>query len=193
MVSDVPPIAMMRDKEALPADVQEMLGTKALPMREQLDYLEHQFKRRPAGGTLHWAVAPFAPQRCTPGMLEGCAALAEKHDLAVYTHAYETPRPGADRARERFAAHDGSLITYMKNSGLLGPRPQHRAQRVDLAPPRWTRWAQADAGIVLNHLSNLKLKSGNRAGRRPARVPACGWVSAATIAAAATCRACSRR
>jgi hypothetical protein len=30
-----------------------MLGTKALPMREQLDYLEHQFKQRPAGGTLH--------------------------------------------------------------------------------------------------------------------------------------------
>src|SRR4030088_1981041 len=82
MVSDVPPIAMMRDKDSLPADVQEMLGTKALPMREQLDYLEHQFKRRPAIGTLHWAVAPFAPQRCTPKMLEGCAELAQKHDLS---------------------------------------------------------------------------------------------------------------
>src|SRR6516164_9275366 len=121
MVSDVPPIAMVRHKESLPADVQEMLGTKALPMREQLDYLEHQFKRRPAGGTLHWAVAPFAPQRCTGDMLARCAALAESHDLAVYTHAYET-RGQALIAREEFAAHDGSLITYMKNSGLLGPR-----------------------------------------------------------------------
>ncbi len=63
---DVPAIAMVRDKDSLPSDVQEMLGTKALPMREQLDYLEHQFKRHPATGALHWAVAPFAPQRCTP-------------------------------------------------------------------------------------------------------------------------------
>ena len=64
--ADVPPIAMVRHRDSLPADVQEMLGTKALPMREQLDYLEHQFGRHPAGGTLHWAIAPFAPQRCTP-------------------------------------------------------------------------------------------------------------------------------
>ena len=46
--ADVPPIAMVRHKDSLPADVQEMLGTKALPMREQLDYLEHQLERHPA-------------------------------------------------------------------------------------------------------------------------------------------------
>jgi 5-methylthioadenosine/S-adenosylhomocysteine deaminase len=158
MVSDVPPIAMVRHKESLPADVQEMLGTKALPMREQLDYLEHQFKRRPAGGTLHWAVAPFAPQRCTGEMLAGCAALAEKHDLAVYTHAYET-RGQALIAREEFAAHEGSLITYMKNSGLLGPR-LNIVHSVWISRAEMEQMAQADAGIVLNHMSNLKLKSG---------------------------------
>ena len=70
MVWDVPPIAMVRHRDSLPPDVQEMLGVTSLPMREQLDYLEHQFKRRPARGTLHWAIAPFAPQRCTPKMLE---------------------------------------------------------------------------------------------------------------------------
>src|ERR1700694_1710727 len=102
MVSDVPPIAMVRHKDSLPHDIQDMLGTKALPMREQLDYLEHQFKHRPAGGTLHWAIAPFAPQRCTPKMLEALAELADKHDLAVYTHVYET-RGQALIARELFA------------------------------------------------------------------------------------------
>jgi 5-methylthioadenosine/S-adenosylhomocysteine deaminase len=158
MVSDVPPIAMVRHKESLPADVQEMLGTKALPMREQLDYLEHQFKRRPAGGTLHWAVAPFAPQRCTAQMLEGCAALAERHDLAVYTHAYET-RGQALIAREEFAAHEGSLITYMKNSGLLGPR-LNIVHSVWISRAEMEQMAAADAGIVLNHMSNFKLKSG---------------------------------
>src|SRR5215472_6470844 len=65
--------------------VQDMLGTKGRPIAEQLAYLEHQFKRHPAGGTLHWAIAPFAPQRCSPNMLQGCAELADKYDLAVYT------------------------------------------------------------------------------------------------------------
>src|ERR1700731_603830 len=90
MVWDVPSIAMVRHRDTLPQDVQEMLGVTSLPMREQLDYLEPQFKHRPARGTLHWAIAPFAPQRCTPKMLEALAALADKHALAVYTHVYET-------------------------------------------------------------------------------------------------------
>src|SRR5215468_151295 len=112
MVWDVPPIAMVRHKDVLPADVQDMLGTKVRRMQDQLDYLEHQFKRHPAVGTVHWAVAPFAPQRCTPQMLEGCAALADKHDLSVYTHVYET-KGQALIARELFAQHDRSLIGYL--------------------------------------------------------------------------------
>jgi cytosine/adenosine deaminase-related metal-dependent hydrolase len=158
MVWDVPPIAMVRHKDTLPADVQEMLGTKALPMQEQLDYLEHQLERHPAVGTVHWAVAPFAPQRCTPQMLEGCAALADKHDLSVYTHVYET-RGQVVIARELFAQHDGSLISYLENTGLLGPR-LNIVHSVWITRPEMDRMAAADAGIVLNHLSNLKLKSG---------------------------------
>jgi cytosine/adenosine deaminase-related metal-dependent hydrolase len=158
MVADVPPIAMVRHKDSLPADVQEMLGIKALPMREQLDYLEHQFRRHPATGTLHWAIAPFAPQRCTPKMLEGCAELAEKHDLAVYTHVYET-KGQALIARELFADNDGSLISYLEHAGLLGPR-LNIVHSVWISRPEMERMAAAGAGIVLNHLSNLKLKSG---------------------------------
>jgi len=158
MVWDVPPIAMVRHKDSLPADVQEMLGTTARPVRDQLDYLEHQFARHPAGGTLHWAIAPFAPQRCTPKMLEGCAELAHKHDLAVYTHVYETIGQVLI-ARELFAHHDGSLIRYLDSVGLLGPR-LNIVHSVWISRPEMDRMAAADAGIVLNHLSNMKLKSG---------------------------------
>jgi 5-methylthioadenosine/S-adenosylhomocysteine deaminase len=158
MVSDVPAIAMVRHKENLPSDVQDMLGTKALPIREQLDYLEHQFTRHPASGTLHWAIAPFAPQRCTQKMLEGCAELAHKHDLPVYTHVYET-RGQALIARELFGDHDQSLITYLDKTGLLGPR-LNIVHSVWISRREMDLMAQADAGIVLNHLSNLKLKSG---------------------------------
>ena len=158
MVWDIPPIAMVRNKDSLPPDVQEMLGTAGRPVRDQLDYLESQFNRHPAAGTLHWAVAPFAPQRCTPKMLQGCADLVHKHDLAVYTHVYET-RGQALIAREQFGAHDGSLITYLERNGLLGPR-LNIVHSVWITRGEADRMAAADAGIVLNHLSNMKLKSG---------------------------------
>jgi 5-methylthioadenosine/S-adenosylhomocysteine deaminase len=135
-----------------------MLGNKPRPIQEQFDYLEHQFNRHPAGGTLHWAVAPFAPQRCTPKMLQGCADLAHKHDLAVYTHVYET-RGQALIAREQFGAYDGSLISYLERNGLLGPR-LNIVHSVWISRAEMDRMAAADAGIVLNHLSNMKLKSG---------------------------------
>jgi 5-methylthioadenosine/S-adenosylhomocysteine deaminase len=158
MVWDIPPIAMVRHKDRLPPAVQEMLGNKPRSIREQLNYLEHQFKRYPASGTLHWAIAPFAPQRCTPKMLEGCAELAHKYDLAVYTHVYET-RGQALIARELFADHNGSLISYMDNVGLLGPR-LNIVHGVWISRREIDRMAAADAGIVLNQLSNFKLKSG---------------------------------
>jgi len=158
MVWDIPPIAMVRNGDDLPADVRDMLGTVGRPVRDQLDYLEQQFNKHPAAGTLHWAVAPFAPQRCTPKMLQGCAELAEKRDLAVYTHVFET-RGQVLIAREQFADHDGSLISYLEHNGLLGPR-LNIVHSVWITRREMDRIAAADAGIVLNHLSNMKLKSG---------------------------------
>jgi len=157
MVSDIPPISMIRYKEILPTDVQEMLGTKATPLREQLDYLDSQIKRQ-SGDTVHWAVAPFAPQRCTAKMLEGCAELAQRHDLPVYTHVYET-RGQALIARDCFAKYNHSLINYLDSTGILGPR-LNIVHSVWISRSEIDRMAEADAGIVLNHLSNLKLKSG---------------------------------
>src|SRR6478752_8844078 len=159
MVWDIPPIAMVRHRDSLPSDVQDMLGTVGRPIQDQLDYLERQFDRHAGTGPLHWAVAPFAPQRCSPKMLQGCAELSHKHDLPVYTHVYET-RGQRLIARELFAEHDGSLITYMERNGLLGAK-LNIVHSVWITRPEMDRMAAADAGIVLNHLSNLKVKSGN--------------------------------
>lgn len=158
MVWDVAPIAMVRDKDRLPANVQEMLGTAGRPVKDQADYLEHQFNKHKAGGTLHWAVAPFAPQRCSPKMLQCCCELADKHDLPIYTHVYET-RGQVLIAKEQFAEHDGSLISYLENNGMLNRR-LNIVHSVWISRKEMDRMAAADAGIVLNHLSNLKLKSG---------------------------------
>lgn len=157
MVADIPSVGMVRHKDALPPEIQDMLGTKALPMRDQLEFLDAQLRRHPADGTLHWAVAPFAPQRCTPKMLEGCGALAETHNLPIYTHVYET-RGQALIARE-LAEFGGSFIAYMDKAGLLGPR-LNIVHSVWITRAEMDRMAAAGAGIVLNHLSNLKLKSG---------------------------------
>jgi 5-methylthioadenosine/S-adenosylhomocysteine deaminase len=91
-------------------------------------------------------------------MLQGCAELADKYDLPVYTHVYET-RGQALIARDLFADHGGSLINYMDNVGLLGPR-LNIVHSVWISREEIDRMAAADAGIVLNQLSNLKLKSG---------------------------------
>lgn len=158
MVWDIPPVAMMRHGDSLPPAVQEMLGNKGRPIQDQFDYLEAQFKRHPGGGTLHWAVAPFAPQRCSPKMLERCAELAAKYDLPVYTHVYET-RGQRLIAGELFEKHGGSLIGYLDDCGLVGPR-LNIVHSVWISRAEMDRLAAADAGIVLNQLSNMKLKSG---------------------------------
>ena len=158
MVFDIPAVAMLRFKDILPPDIQEMMGTSALGAQEQIDFLEAQIKRHPARDTLHWAVGPFAPQRCTPELLEGCADLAARHDLGVYIHAYET-RGQFVMAREEYADYGGSFITYLDEAGLLNHR-LNIAHSVWLAREEMDRMAAADAGAVLNHLSNMKLKSG---------------------------------
>lgn len=158
MVWDIPAVAMMRHAADLPSEVQAMLGNEPRPIADQFGYLEHQLKRHPARGTLHWALGPFAPQRCSPKMLEGCAEFAEKHDLPVYTHVYET-RGQRLIARELFKKHGSSLIRYMDDCGLLGPR-LNIVHSVWISRPEIDQMATADAGIVINQLSNMKLKSG---------------------------------
>jgi 5-methylthioadenosine/S-adenosylhomocysteine deaminase len=158
MLSDVPAIGMLHHKDILPADVQEMLGTRAPPARAQLDFLDAQFKRDRAASTLHWAVAPFAPQRCTAKMLEGCAELAQSHNLCIYTHVYET-RGQVLIARDQFKRYGGSLINYLDSTGVLGPR-LNIVHSVWISRSEMERMAAADAGVILNHLSNMKLKSG---------------------------------
>jgi cytosine/adenosine deaminase-related metal-dependent hydrolase len=91
-------------------------------------------------------------------MLEGCAELAERHDLPVYTHVYET-RGQVLVARDSYAHHGGSFINYLESVGLLSQR-LNIVHSVWISREEMDRMAAAGAGIVLNHLSNLKLKSG---------------------------------
>jgi cytosine/adenosine deaminase-related metal-dependent hydrolase len=158
MVFDIPAAAMVAHRDMLPDEIQAMIGNVAPGAREQIDFLDAQMNRKPAGGTLHWATAPFAPQRCTPAMLEMCAEFAERHDLPVYTHVYET-RGQAVMARERWRDHGGSFIRFLKSCGLLNHR-LNIAHSVWISRREMDWMAEADAGAVVNATANLKLKSG---------------------------------
>ncbi|MDC0032971.1 amidohydrolase family protein [Alphaproteobacteria bacterium] len=158
MVFDIPAIGMIRDRDLLPPEIQEMLGTKAGTAKDQLEILEKELKRRPAGHLVHWAVGPFAPQRCSLDLLAGCADLAERHDLGIYTHMYET-RGQAVIAREQYGKYGGSFIGYVAEAGMLNHR-FNIAHSVWITRDEIDRMAEANAGVVLNHNSNLKLKSG---------------------------------
>ena len=159
MVSDVPAVGMMCFKDILPDEVHEMIGAKALgTAKDQLAFLDAEIKRRPNSATTHWGVGPFAPQRASLELLEGCADLAERHDLGIYIHVYES-KGQVVMAREFFGDHGGSFINYMDAAGILNRR-LNIAHSVWIDRDEMDRMADVDAGAVLNHLSNMKLKSG---------------------------------
>jgi cytosine/adenosine deaminase-related metal-dependent hydrolase len=158
-MQDVPPIESVLGLAAdMPAELQALYGAACLPRQEQIDFVLRQMERHPAGGRLHWALGPSAPQRCSAELLEATAALSRERDLPVYTHVYET-RGQALLAREKYRKHGGSFIRYLKDCGLLGPRLSI-AHSVWIARDEMRMMREADAAIVLNHLSNLKIKSG---------------------------------
>jgi len=158
MVFDIPAAQMIRYADELPEEVREMMGNWAREPQWQLDFLNAQIERRPAKDNIHWAVGPFAPQRCSLELLAGCAEIAEKHDLGIYTHMYET-RGQRVIANEAFKDFGGSFVTYVDKAGMLNRR-FNIAHSVWISREEMDRMAEADAGIVLNHNSNYKLKSG---------------------------------
>ena len=144
-------------RELVPPAEQEIIGTGRDAPGPQVHFVEEQAKRR-RHPLLHWALAPSAPQRCTAGLLEAVADLSRRLSLPVYTHVYET-RMQRVFALERLAEYGGSAVRLMKETGLLGPH-------VTIAHGIWPDDGEldliADSGtnVVLNMLSNLKLKSG---------------------------------
>ena len=102
-----------------------------------------------------WAMAPSAPQRCSPELLEGLAALSHEHNLPVFTHVYET-RPQAAAAR----VQSSSLLDMLANrAGLMNER-LNLVHGVWLASSDIAMLAESGARVVHNPISNLKLKSG---------------------------------
>jgi 5-methylthioadenosine/S-adenosylhomocysteine deaminase len=146
-------------EELVPPALREVIGTARDPAGPQIEFVERQIERiGERGGLVRWALTPSAPQRCTPALLEAIAELSRRRSLPVYTHVYES-RLQRVFAHERLKAHGGSALRLMQATGLLGPH-------VTIAHGVWPDAAELDllaasgTNVVLNMLSNLKLKSG---------------------------------
>ena len=149
---DIAPLMAMD----LPQSIRDRLTGVSRPAKQELDFIAAQMRRlgmnpRPL---MTWAITPSAPQRCSPELLEGLAALSHEHNLPVFTHVYET-RPQAAAAR----VQSSSLLDILNRAGLMNER-LNLVHGVWLASSDIAMLAESGARVVHNPISNLKLKSG---------------------------------
>jgi 5-methylthioadenosine/S-adenosylhomocysteine deaminase len=142
--------------KTLPHAIRQRLVGTSRPAKEELAFVAGQIERlgmtpRPL---ITWALAPSAPQRCSPQLLEGLAALSRERRLPVFTHVYET-RPQAAAAW----VQSSSLLDVLAKAGLMNER-LNLVHGVWLSAADIAMLAQAGARVVHNPISNLKLKSG---------------------------------
>ena len=145
--------------EMVPESQHEIIGTGAGDGMAQVAFVGEQIDRiGDRGGRVIWGISPSAPQRCSFELLEKVAQFARERTIPVYTHVYET-RLQRLFARERLAAYGGSAVGFMEAAGLVGPH-------VTIAHGVWPndeeikRLSDSGTGVVLNMLSNLRLRSG---------------------------------
>jgi 5-methylthioadenosine/S-adenosylhomocysteine deaminase len=147
-------------QEVFPPELHGGLSTAAEPDAkiDQLAYLEKAFLSQAPRELVTWALGPSAPERCSPALIARTIALAEKFDLQIFTHIYES-RAMALQARLEYPQYGGSLIRRLADEGMLGPR-LNLAHSVWLLDEEIEILAETGTNVVINPLSNLKLKSG---------------------------------
>lgn len=148
-------------QEVFPKELHANLSTAAEPDRkyDQLAiFIEKYLESGKKHELISWALGPSAPERCTTALLERTVALAEKYDLPIFSHIYES-KGMALQARMEYPQHGGSLIRRLEREGLLGPR-LNLAHSVWLTEDEIEILGRTGTKVVINPLSNLKLKSG---------------------------------
>lgn len=148
-------------QDVFPAELHDTLSTAAEPDAkiDQIAHFEDAYLKTDAGGPrIGWALGPSAPERCTPQLIERTREMAERYDLQIFTHFYES-KGMALQARLACPEHGGSLVRELDAQGLTGPR-LNLAHSVWLTDDEIEILADTGTRVVLNPLSNLKLKSG---------------------------------
>lgn len=148
-------------REVFPEEFHDRLTTAAEPDKkfDQLGHFIDTYLNNDAiSDRIGWALGPSAPERCSSELIARTVELSEKHDLPIFTHIYES-KGMALQARREYPQHGGSLIRRLKEEGLLGPR-LNLAHSVWLLPEEIDMLGETGTNVVINPLSNTKLKSG---------------------------------
>lgn len=169
-------------EEVFPARLHSSLSTAAEPDHgvDQLSYLENSHLKAGRRGRISWALGPSAPERCTPDLIRRTVGLSEQYDLPIFTHVYES-KGMALQARQEYPQYGGSVIRRLLDEGMLGAKV-NLAHSVWLLQQEIKLLAETRTNVVLNPLSNLKLKSG---------IPPIRELEAAGVSMALGCDNCS--
>lgn len=144
-------------RETVPLDIQEKVGRLKPPTAAEYIAFAKEAHARFHGrsGRIRFMLAPSAPQRCTPKLMQEVNDLARAWKVPFHTHIVETKVQGVTGP----AMYGKTLIRYMKDLGIL-----HSG--VTIAHSIWVTeedielMGEAGASIVHNTISNQKLGAG---------------------------------
>jgi len=154
--------------DLVPADLRARLEAPA-PM--QMDDLLRHYRylidtwHQSSDGRLRAAVSCSAPQRVSVEYLHALDALSDAHDLPFYIHMLETR---LQRVFGEVCLNGRSLIRYVDDLGLLSSR-MNVIHAVWIDDDDIALLARADAQVIHNPISNLRLGSGVMPFRRLAQ------------------------
>lgn len=144
-------------REHIPAELQAEVGKFTPPtLDEYLGFAREAYAAfHERAGRIRFMLAPSAPQRCTPELMQAVSALAQDWQVPFHTHIVETKVQGVTGP----ALYGKSLMRYMADLGLLHPG-------VTIAHSIWVTdddialMGEAGVSIVHNTISNQKLGAG---------------------------------
>ncbi|MET3650223.1 amidohydrolase family protein [Phyllobacterium ifriqiyense] len=144
-------------REIMPRHLQEKLDFGP-PMSAEayVNYCRSAFSLlHGKAGRLNFMIAPSAPQRCTPDLLQACHALAVEMGVPLHTHILETKT----QAVTGHQMYGKSLIGYMRDLGVLS-RNTTIAHSVWVSESDMEMMGDAGCSVAHNAISNQKLGAG---------------------------------
>ncbi|PSJ57117.1 amidohydrolase family protein [Pseudaminobacter soli (ex Li et al. 2025)] len=144
-------------REIMPLHLQEKLDFGSpMSAATYIDYCRSAFASlHGKAGRLNFMIAPSAPQRCTPELLQACHELAVEMAVPLHTHILET-KTQAVTGHEFFGK---SLIAYMGDLGALS-RNTTIAHSVWVSDEDIAMMGEARCSVAHNAVSNQKLGAG---------------------------------
>ena len=106
-------------------------------------------------GRIRFMLAPSAPQRCTPELMQAVNGLALEWKVPFHTHIVETKVQGVTGP----AIYGKSLMRYMADLGLMHPGTTI-AHSIWVTPDDIALMGEAGVSVVHNTISNQKLGAG---------------------------------